>query len=164
MDTFDAIATRHSTRSFKPTTVPRQMVEKNVDAGRLAATARNDQPWDFVVVTDARVRRQIADLTDHGKFITEAPVCVAVFCRATQYYVEDGSAASQAMLTAAAALGVQSCWVSGDKRPYAPSVEKLLGVPAGHKLLSLLPMGYEDVAETRQPKRTLAQVLHWEKF
>jgi nitroreductase len=164
MDALEAIAARHSTRSFQPTPVPRAVLEQIVNAGRLAATARNDQPWDFIVVTDARLRKQLADLTDFGKFIAEAPACIAVFCRGTEYYVEDGSAASQALLIAAAALGVQSCWVSGEKRPYAQAVGQLLGVPPGHKLVSLLPMGYENLAQPRQPKRTLAQVLHWERF
>jgi len=47
---------------------PRETVEEIVDCGRLAATAMNVQPWQFVAVTDADMRRRIADITDHGKF------------------------------------------------------------------------------------------------
>jgi len=75
-------------------------------AARLAPTARNVQPWEFVVVTEASKRRQLAALTDHGKFIAEAPVCVAVLSHETKYYIEDCSAATTSILLAAAALGL----------------------------------------------------------
>jgi len=164
VEALEAIAARCSTRSFKPDAVPKATLEKIVDAGRLAATARNDQPWDFVAVTDAATRERIAGLADYGKFIADAPVCICVLCKATKYYLEDGSAAAQNMLVAAAAQGVQSCWVAGDKKDYAPKVVELLGAPAEHKLIALLAMGYASGSVPRRSKRTLSQVLHWEKF
>jgi nitroreductase len=164
MEALAAITARHSTRNFKSDPIPRPIVEKIAEAGHLAATARNDQPWEFVAVTDSALRRQIAELADYGKFIAEAPVCLCVFCKAATYYIEDGSAAAQNMLVAAAALGVQSCWVAGDKKEYAPKVAALLGAPPEHKLVALLAMGYESGSVPRRPKRTLAQMLHWEKF
>lgn len=164
MDTLKAIAERHSSRSFQNREVPRDMLEKIVDAGRLAATARNQQPWEFIVVTDAALRRSIAEVTEYGKHIAEAPACVAVFCRESKYYLEDGSAATQNMLVTAASLGVQSCWVAGDKKPYVEEVSRLLRVPAGFRLVSLIALGYEKTASLRVPKRALAEVLHWERF
>ena len=164
MDALTAIATRHSTREFRPDPLPRDIVEKIVDAGRRAATARNEQPWQFIVVTEPKTRAAIAALTDFGSFIAQAPVCIAVFCRDTKYYLEDGCCASQNMLVAATALGVQSCWVAGDKKPYASAVGQLLGVPPDHKLVSLLALGYEAATPQRKPKRPLEEVLHWERF
>ncbi len=164
MEALEALVARHATRWFQARPVPRAVLEKIVDAGRLAATARNEQPWEFIVVTDPTRRRALADLTDFGKFIAEAGACVVVICRATTYYLEDGAAAAQNMLVAAAALGVQSCWVSGDKRPYAAAVLATVGAPADHKLVALLPMGYEAQAVPRAPKRALESVLHWEQF
>ena len=164
MEALQAIAARHSCRAYRPDPLPRDLVEKIVDAGRLAASGMNEQPWDFIAVTDAAVRKQIADLTDFGKFIADAPMCIAVFCHDTKYYLEDGSAATQNMLVAATALGVQSCWVSGDKRPYAEDVRELLGVPAGRKLISMLAMGREEQRPERRRKRSLQDVLHWERF
>ena len=164
METLEAIAARCSTRSYKPDAVPKATLEKIVDAGRLAASARNEQPWDFIAVTDAGTRKAIAELTDYGKFIADVPVCICVLCKTTKYYLEDGSAAAQNMLVAAAALGVQSCWVAGDKKEYAPKVVELLGATAEHKLVALLAMGYASGPVPRRSKRTLSQVLHWEKF
>ncbi len=164
MDTFKAIQDRHSTRNFKSTPVPKDILEKIVDAGRLATTARNVQPWEFVVVTNKEILKKIGDTTDHGKFIAECGACIAVFCEDTKYYLEDGSAATQNMLVAAAALGVQSCWVAGDKKPYAILINKLLGVPEALKLISLVALGQETESRARAPKRTLSDVLHWEKY
>jgi len=164
METFAAIMARHSTREFTGKPIERGMIEKIIDAARLAPTARNVQPWDFVVVTDAAMRARLAHLTDFGKFIAQAPVCVAVFCRDTKYYLEDGANAATTLLLAAADLGVQSCWVAGDKKAYCPQAAALLGVPADHKLIALLALGYAATAPVAPPKRPLAEVLHWEKF
>ena len=164
MDALTAIAERHSTRQFTPKPVPQPLLEQIVDAGRLAPTAMNEQPWVFVVVTDAAMRQQLAALTDYGRFIADAGACVVVFCRDTKYYLEDGCAATENVLLAATALGVQSCWVAGDKKPYAGQVAQLLGVPAGYKLISLLALGYAAAPGGAHAKRALAEVLHWEKY
>ena len=164
MDALQAITTRHSTRSYDGRPVERDVLEQIVDAGRLAATGCNEQPWEFVVVTDAEARRAIAQLTDYGKFIADAGACIVVVCKDATYYLEDGSAATQNMLVAAAALGVQSCWVCGDKKAYGDPVMKLLGAPAGHKLVSLVALGYAARQRPRAAKRPLGEVMHWEKF
>ncbi len=164
MDTFEAIAARHSTREYTDRPVPREIMEKIIDAGRRAPTARNEQPWEFVVVMDAAMRRRIADMTDYGRFIAQAPVCVAVFCRDGKYYLEDGCAATTQILLAAAALGVQSCWVAGDKKGYCATMAEMLGLPPGHKLIALLAMGYAKTPGRQKPRRELPSVLHWERF
>ena len=164
MEALEAISARHSTRSFLPDPVPRPVIERIVDAARLAATSGNGQPWEFVAVTDAATRRGFAALADHGRFLADAPVCVAVLCRDSKYYLEDGSAATENLLLAAAALGIQSCWVAGDKKPYCADVLEALGVPAGYRLVSLVALGRERDRAERAQKRTLEDVLHWEKW
>ncbi len=112
---------------------------------------------------DVAMRARIADLTEYGKHIARAPACIAVFCQETKYYLADGSAATQNILLAATAHGVGSCWVGGDKKPFADDIRRLLGMPANYKLVSLVALGYP--AETpRREKRPLADVLHWERF
>jgi len=163
MDAIEVLKTRRSVRAYKAEPVPRRIVEDVIDCGRLAATAVNIQPWEFVAVTEPAMLRKIADITDYGKFIAEAPVCVLVLCAETKYYLEDGSAATENILLAARAHGLGSCWVAGDKKHYAPDICRLVGVPRGYKLVSLIPIGYP--AETAEPaKRPLAEVLHWEKY
>jgi len=59
MDLFEAIQARRSIRAFTGKSIPRSDLEKIVDAGRLAPSARNRQIWDFVVITEKAVLRQI---------------------------------------------------------------------------------------------------------
>jgi len=164
MDALEALRTRRSHRAFKPDPIDRALIEQIVDAGRLAATARNEQPWEFVVVTDADARRAIAETTDHGPFIADAPVCIAVLASDTKYYLEDGSAATQNILLAAHALDLAACWVAGDKKPYAPNILKQVGAPADMKLVALVAVGRPAGDPPTPKKRTLADVIHWETF
>jgi len=163
MDAIECMKTRRSIRAYKETPVPREVIEDIVDCGRLAATAINIQPWQFVAVTDPETRRQIADITDYGKFISQSPVCVAVFCQDGKYYLEDGSAATQNILNAARAHGLGSCWVAGDKKAYADRIRTLLRVPEGYRLVSLVAIG-EPAEERNPPKKPLSEVLHWERY
>jgi len=163
MDAIEVLKTRRSVRAYRTEPVPRRIIEDIIDCGRLAATAVNIQPWEFVVVTEPAMLRNIADITDYGKFIAEAPACVLVLCVETKYYLEDASAATENILLAARAHGLGSCWVAGDKKDYAPDICRLVGAPRGYNLVSLIPIGHP--AETPEPtKRPLAEVLHWEKY
>lgn len=141
----------------------KNQLEEVVNCGRMAATARNEQPWEFVVIRERSRLNAVAALTDYGKFIAQAAACIAVFCKETKYYLEDGAAAVQNMMVGAYALGIGTCWVAGDKKPYARTVAELLNVPGNYKLIALVALGYP--AETpAPPKRELAEVLHWETF
>ncbi len=163
MDAMTCLTTRRSVRKYKPQPVPRDLLEKIVDAGRLAPTARNVQPWEFVVVTDPDKRKQIAANCEYGKFIADAPACIVVLSQPTKYFLEDGSAATTNMLNAAAALGLGSCWVAGDKKPYAADLVAACGAPPDHMLIATIAIGF--AAETPAPsKRPLSDVIHWEQY
>ncbi len=164
MEALEMLRTRRSVRKFTNQEVTGEQIETLVDAGRLASTARNQQPWEFVVVTDPTMRAKIASITEHGKFIADAPLCIVVVCRDGKYFLEDGSAATQNILLAARALGLGSCWVAGDKKPYADNIRRLLGAPDGYKLVSMIAVGYEAVKPTMPSKRSIEEVLHRERF
>lgn len=163
METIKALKTRRCKRKFLPTPVPKKVVEDIIDCGRLAPSAVNIQPVEFIVVIKGKIRKRIAEMADYGRFIAEAPVCIAVFSRQTKYYLEDGSAASENILLAAHAHGLGACWVAGDKKAYAEKVRQLLGVPQNFKLITLIPLGYSK-EEPKPAKRKLKDVLHWEKY
>ena len=163
MEAIKALKTRRSKRKFLPTSVTKKVVKDIIDCGRLAPSAVNIQPIEFIVVTKAKIRKRIAEMTDYGRFIAEAPVCVAIFSRQTKYYLEDGSAATENILLAAHAHGLGACWVAGDKKLYAEKVRQLLGAPQHFKLISLIPMGYSE-QQPKPTKRKLKDVLHWEKY
>jgi nitroreductase len=150
-------------RAYTEEPVARETIEDIVDCGRLAATAINIQPWEFIAITGPAALERVAAATDYGGFIAQAAACIAVFCRETKYYLEDGSAATQNLLLAARAHGLGACWVAGDKKPYAETIREMLGVPAGFKLVSLVPLG-RPAEQPEKEKRPLADVLHWERW
>jgi len=163
MDSLAALKTRRCVRAYTGEPVPREVLSDLIDCGRLAATARNIQPWEFVVVMDKRMLAAIAAATDFGKFIADAAACIVVLCRETKYYLEDGCNASQNILVAAHAHGLGGCWIAGDKKPYAETIRRMIGAPDGMRLISLLAIG-EPAEQPEKEKRPLADVLHWERY
>ncbi len=157
---------RRSIRRFQNKSIPKDELEKMVDAARFAPTARNVQPWEFVVVTDKNKLTELADLAENGSFLAQAVACIAVFCVDTKYYLEDGCAATCNILLAATALGIGSCWIAGDKKPYCPQVITLLNASSGMKLISLIALGYPQDKDAFKglAKRQLKELIHWEKF
>ncbi|MCS7223338.1 MAG: nitroreductase family protein [Armatimonadetes bacterium] len=163
MDALHCLKTRRSIRVYQKRSIPKEVLMDIVDCARMSPSAVNKQPWEFIVITDPLLLRQVAELTDYGKFIADAPACIAVFCQQTRYYLEDGSAATMAILLAAWAHGVGSCWVAGDKKEYADPIRRLLKVPDGYRLVSLVPLGY-PAEQPEKEKRPLERVLHWNTF
>ncbi len=163
MDICQALKTRRSVRAYQARPVAREVLEEIVECARWSPSARNVQPWAFVVVTDPEMRRRIAETTENGKFIAHAPACIAVLCEDSRYYLEDGSIAATAVLLAAWAHGLGTCWVAGDKKPYAPDIARMLGAPGTQKLVALISVGY-PAEEPAREKKALEEVLHWEKW
>ena len=166
MDAIEVLKKRRSVRVFQDKPISKADLEAIVDAARFSPTARNVQPWEFVVVIDNKVLGKIAGFTEHGKFIANSKACVAVFCIDTKYYLEDGCAATVNILNAAAALGIGSCWVAGDKKDYCGDISGLLSVPLEYKLISLIALGYpqDNDAFKLVDRKPLNELLHWEKF
>jgi nitroreductase len=164
VDAIEALKGRRSIRTYEDRPVPREIIEEIVDTARLAPSANNFQPWEFIVVTERDMRVKIADLTDYGKFIAQSGACVVVFSKDVKRYLEDSSAATENILIAAHALGLGACWVAGDRKDYAEPVRELLGVPEGHKLVALVALGYSAEQVEPHGKRPLAEVLHWERY
>jgi nitroreductase len=167
MDLLELMKTRRSVREFADKPIAKEALENIVDAARFAPTARNVQPWEFVVVTDKNSLKKIAGITEHGKFIAGCGACILVFSQETKYFLEDCSAATQNVLLAARALGIGSCWVAGDKKAYVKEFNSILGVPDSFKLVSLIGLGYpltEKVFRAAPEKRSLNEITHWEKF
>ena len=82
---------------------------------------------------------------------------------ASRWWVEDGAAAIENMMLAATALGYGTCWVEGDILKHEELVRALLGVPGDRRVMAIVPVGV--AAETpAKEKKSLAQVLHWEKY
>src|SRR5512143_1670129 len=139
MDALEAIHTRRSIRRYKDGDIPRHDLEMIVDAGRLAATGSNRQPWDFIVVTE---KPMIMNSKVSGTWIECASaVIVVVMDPTSRWWVEDGAAAIENMLLARTAVGHGSCWVEGDALPPEHLLQALLKIPLKKRVLALVPIG-----------------------
>jgi len=155
---------RRSVRSFRDTEIPGDAIRDALECARQAPTAANDQPWLIGVVKERETLQKIAGLTDYGKHIAEARACFAVFGeRKAKYYLEDCCCATMNLILGLWSYGVGSCWVAGDKKPYAGAVRDLLGVPDAYTLVSLVPAGY-PADMTIPPKKELSAITFTDRF
>jgi nitroreductase len=159
----EAMHSRRSIRAYTPQSVDRAVIEEIVDCARLAPTAMNDQPWEFVVITEKSSLARIPQLLGHAEFIANAAFCVLVLSRASSCTVEDCCAATENLLLAAEAHGLGACWVAGSPQPYAPAVVKAFGAPDSLILISIVSVGHPAESPSIE-KRPLADLLHWERF
>ncbi len=161
MDVFEAIQKRRSVRSYTGAPIPRPHLEKIVDAGRLAASGHNCQPWDFIVITEPAMIERMGRVRT---WMAQASAIIAIVLDpSTRYWLEDGAAAAQNMLLACTGLGYGSCWVEGGVIPMEEELKVMLGVPAERRLLIVVTVG-EPAEFPIKEKKTLDQVLHWERF
>jgi len=164
VDVFEVLKQRKSVREYSDKEVEKSLIQKIIDAGRVAATARNEQPWEFIVTFDKKILQKICDMCPNGPFIKDASCLIAVFSKDTKYYIEDCSAATQNMLLAIEALGLGGCWVAGDKKGYVESVKEMFCVPSGYRLVSMITVGYPKKAQGPKAKKSVEEVLHWGKW
>ena len=164
METIHAIKRRRSNRSFNSQPIAQKLIEELIDCGRLAPTAKNIQPWEFIAITNKQTLQKLSVLAENGRFLAECQCCIAIFSRDTKYYLEDGCAATENILIAAEDLGLSSCWVAGDKKHYSRQVKELLNVPEEMRLVSMIALGHTEVSIPVPSKRPLEEVLHWERF
>ncbi|MBL7084526.1 MAG: nitroreductase family protein [Candidatus Omnitrophica bacterium] len=164
METFDSINKRISVREYQSRPIEKRLLEKLVDAGRRAPTARAVEPWEFVVIQNKETLNKLGTMAPNGSFIKDAAACIAIFCKETKYYLEDGCAATENILLAAADLGLGACWVAGDKKPYVDEVGNLLKAAPDFKLVSLISLGWPKKKVKQTKTRSVQDVLHWETF
>ncbi|MGQ9788819.1 MAG: nitroreductase family protein [Candidatus Hadarchaeaceae archaeon] len=142
MEAFEAIRARRSVRSYLDIPVSEDKIKKILEAARLAPSAKNVQPWYFVVVTDAEKRERIARSGRFAGFLKEAPVVIAG-CgdvkSSPKWHVVDVSIAMQNMVIAATAEGLGTCWVGSFDEGL---VKEILKIPERYKVVALLALGY----------------------
>lgn len=173
MDLFEAIKQRRSIRAYTRENVSEEEVEKLIDAARWAPSAGNIQPWEFVIIRDAEVKRKLAMAALNQTFIEEAPVVIVVCADEAQssqgygsrgttlYCLQDTAAATQNILLAAHAIGLGTCWVGAFREEL---VRKALNAPLNVRPIAIVPAGH-SAEETRAPSRkALKEIVHYETF
>jgi len=187
----ELIRARRSVRQFQAKPVPRELLLRMADAARLAPSAANRQPLEFILVDDPELCRLLFPCLRWAAFISPAgdprpgqePAAYVVNLVNTSIrdkgYEYDVGAAMMSMILTAWAEGVASCWLISVDRA---EVSRLLGIPETHRLDSVLALGYpaespqvEDLTDSGQywkdadgrlhvPKRKLETVVHLNRF
>jgi nitroreductase len=165
MDTMEAIVGRRVTRAFAKKPVELDKLRKIIEAGRHAMSARNLQPWQFVVVRDPDTLRELGALCSTGRFVADAPAAIAILKdRDNARWADiDCAQAVQNMANAAWALGLGTCWVGNFDREKIAAILKL---PEEWPVFTILPFGYPDPANLPQPRplKRRSEVVHYERY
>jgi nitroreductase len=163
MDALTCINGRREIRVYLDKPIPQESLEQILEAGRLAPSSKNSQPWHFIVIRDKETLRKISDLTPTGKHIAQAPLAIAILMDGAKLPEIDGARATQNMVLAAWSLGIGSCWVTNF---YDDGVKDLLGAPPRMKLVTVMPFGYPSEPKTNRKKirKQMSEILHYEKF
>jgi nitroreductase len=163
MEAFEAVRTVLAVRAFLDKPMPPEIVQRIIDAGRLTASAKNDQPWHFVVVDDRDELRKLGGLAKSGPYIAQAPLAIVVVIDRTPFAVSDGSRAIQSMILTAWSEGIASNWVGFVGMP---EVNKLLNIPDNLDVLAVLPFGYpvKAVGQGKKKRKAISEVVYRGKF
>jgi len=187
MDTIEAIRKRRSVRRFRQEPVPLPVLEELIDAARLAPSAQNLQPLEFIVVHDEKIVRSIFPNLLWAGYIypagnppsgEEPTAYIVVLLNGNvrdKGGEHDAGAAIENILIAATAHGVGTCWIGSVNRE---NVAELLHIPEHCRIDSIIALGYpaespvmEDFSHSIEywkdtngvlhvPKRKLSQLLH----
>ena len=154
MDALEAIKSRRSVRKYKEEPVAEEQVKQIMEAGRWAATKGNKQPWKFILLNDAHIRSDLANTLSTGKFLSDAPMGIAVVVKPDDpiHAVQDGAAATQNMLLAAHALGLGACWISVYDMSWEEEAKRVLGIPEEERLLSVISVGHPAESPQKEKK------------
>lgn len=167
METWDAICARRNVRQYTPEPVSEADLNRIAEAGWRAPSAKNRQPWDFVIVTDKTALQELSTVWRGAGHIAGAPAAIALVMPApeserrlvTDNY--DLGQATMAMMIAATDLGIGTGHSSvGDQE----KARKILGVPDDYLVAFLLGIGYpadRPMTPIRKPnRRPFDEVVH----
>jgi nitroreductase len=183
MDVFEAIYGRHSIKKVKPDPVPREMIEKMLDAAVQAPNHYKVRPWRFVVMT-GEARHRLGDVMSaslqerHPEFPQEAfdkahatplqaPVVIAVGVDKPSepkvLEIENicaAAAATENLLLAAHALGLGAKWRTGEWA-LDVHVKRFLGFEADQHLIGFIYVGYPEFAMEFPPRPSFEDRVVW---
>jgi len=163
MDLFEGIYTRRSVREFVEQPVDREQLLEIIRAGTWAPSGLNNQPWRFVIVQGADVKKELGKQTKYGFVIERAPVCIAVFVDRKVMYndVKDHQAMGaciQNMLLAAHGLGLGAVWL-GELLKNDEAVRTLLGLPKEMELMAVVALGHPMSQKHSSNRKAVSDVL-----
>ncbi len=155
------IYNRRSIRRYESRSIPDEALRVILEAGRQAPSARNLQPYCFIVVRDPELKKRLV-FSEWNRFIQEAPV-VIVGCgdSRAKWAVVDVAIALQNMVMAAEALGLGTCWIG---HFVEEEVKRTLRIPEHMKVVAMITLGYPAEKPAPRPKKGLEELVRYDTF
>jgi nitroreductase len=168
----DLVKKRRSVRRYRRDPVPRDMVEKCLEAVRYAPTACNTQSWRFVIVEgelkDSLIRESLGGLIVPNRFAAEAPILVVIAAdldfithriggklKGIEYYLIDAGIAGEHFVLQAVELGLGTCWIGWFDKSAA---KRVLSLPAGWEVCSMLALGFPAELPLDKKRKDLREI------
>jgi nitroreductase len=147
---------RRSIRSFQKKEIKEEHLQMILEAGRWTPSASNRQPWEFIIIKDKEIFKNISKTAIYGRFFKHAALAIAIVGKPSEssnWYQVDTSLVSMQMILMAWALDIGTCWIGAMDRE---KVKALLEISKEDYLLTVLPFGY---IKGKVPKPTLRKSL-----
>ena len=160
---------RYSVRAYKPAEVEEEKLQQILAAARLAPTAANKQPIQFIVIRTKGREEELGRIY-RANWFCEAPVVICVCAVQSKawsrgdslnYAHVDATIAMDHLILAAADLGLGTCWI-GAFDPAA--AREVLGLPQEVEPIAFTPVGYPADKPRPKKRKTLAELVrydHW---
>ena len=169
MDVFDAITERRSIRAYKPDPVPEDKLNRILEAARLAPSAKNRQPWKFIVVKDPTIRQALVPACKEQQFVGEAPVVIVGVAETTDYvltcgipaHIIDIAIAMTQITLQAMEEGLGTCWIGAF---YQDEVKKILGIPPDKQVVELMTLGYPAESPAPRSRKSFEEVFLFDRY
>lgn len=165
MELIQGILTRRSIRKYKPLPVLEAAVDILLQAAMYAPSARNEQPWHFIVAEDRNLLNLIRDTHPYAAMLSEAPLAI-IICgdltleKSPGYWPVDCAAATQNILLAAHGIGLGAVWLGVYPRPERQeAIRKIFNLPDHIQPFAIVAVGQAD--ETKEnPERFMPERIH----
>ena len=165
MDAIENMLTRKSVKKYKSTPVPKELIEKIIQAGLCAPSVLNKQAPIILAVTNPKLVAELSALNAGEDKVFKRPdpfygapvVLVVLADKSVPTYLYDGSLVMENMLLAAHALGLGACWIHRAKetfeRPEGKAILEKLGVEGDFEGIGNCVIGYADMQPVEKPRR-----------
>ncbi len=165
MEFFETVFSRTSTKKYKSDKVPKDLIEKILEAGKYSPTGRNLQAPIILAVTNKEVRDRLSALNAKILGVGEgvdpfynAPVVLVVLAKkSVNTHVYDGSIVMENMLLAAQALGLGACWIHRAKEMFETeegiALLKSLGIDEEYEGIGNCIVGYSETKSEAKPRK-----------
>lgn len=169
MELLPEIVNRRSVRSFSDRPLDPVALDRIIEAGRRAPSAKNRQAWRFIVVQDEERRKELEDASYGQSYVGEAPAIIAICTTNIDYkmpngqlsYPVDSGIASAFMIIQAAHEGLGTCPITTFRED---DVKSLLSVPYKMRVVMLLLVGHPAEAGEVAERLPLDRVVGWEHW